>query len=530
MHSRALILLNISGIKDGVIWLGFILFDFGYCIFAALFFSITEYTHKKVFQTGVSFGMLFLFFIFSSLAMYTSGVFMAPFFNRFGRFGLFILLYILLTTYGWFLPSVIQSNPKTNCIFLPSAVVHNFYQNLLLNIQNEIPMSFKNPGMHQLFTTNQLIGFLFFQIFFYSFLFMISVLFAPKQWGLPPLGINNLFKKVAWKRLFHLSKFFDFEESEKFLSVKDLTKIYTGEKNIVAVNNANFDIKKGEVILLIGPNGSGKTTLLQSLTGAIPVNSGSLEIFGNEASFLDLQRCTGYCYQDNLFFDYLSVREHLVFFARLRGVKKSEIKEKIDQMASFLDISDILDRNPNKLSAGQKRCVSTAMAFIGSPSFVILDEPTVGVDVKKRQLVWSIASYFRNTTTIIASHSLEEGEAVVSRLFVMEKGIIKFQGTSSDLRQQYKCGYRLHVICKEDEKDYDKVISDVLEMTKLDIPDAVIDFERGDCIMLPVCNQIPALLKRLDKDIKSTNAEGYTISVENLEHVMLRMIADGDEY
>ncbi|EAY18294.1 hypothetical protein TVAG_254060 [Trichomonas vaginalis G3] len=191
----------------------------------------------------------------------------------------------------------------------------------------------------------------------------------------------------------------------------------------------------------------------------------------------------------------------------------------------------LLDRLPSTLSAGQKRIVSTAMAFIGSPPLVILDEPTVGVDVRKRQLVWNIASYFKNTTTIIASHSLEEGEAVASRLFVMEAGKLKFQGTPSELREEYHCGYRLKVIANEDdEEDMDEIVNQLLELTKTVIEDAAIDFERGDSIMLPVCDQIPQLMKTLDEKIGSLKVTGFTISIENLEHVMLRMIANGDEY
>ncbi|EAY18295.1 hypothetical protein TVAG_254070 [Trichomonas vaginalis G3] len=149
----------------------------------------------------------------------------------------------------------------------------------------------------------------------------------PKEWGLPPIGFRNMFSPKAWKRLFHKSKDFVSDETQPFLSVKNLVKTYNTHRIVKAVNGVDFDIQKGEIILLIGPNGSGKSTLLQSLTGALTTDSGSVSIFGNEASFLDLQKCTGYCYQNNVFFDNLTVRKHLEFFARLRSVKKEQMKD-----------------------------------------------------------------------------------------------------------------------------------------------------------------------------------------------------------
>lgn len=529
MKSKALVLLNISGVHDIVIWTGFVLFDLVYCLITSLIFSIEEYSHKKVHELGFNFFIIFFFLFLASIAIYLSAVFLAPVFNRPGKFGFFIIFYVIFICIGWIIPGVTGVNPPGNCYFLPSAVIYNFFLNIHHDILNEMSFTNKDPDNIKIFKYEELVGLLIFQIFLYATIFIFIILIIPKEWGLPLIGIKNLFKGTAWKKLFQKSKDYVEDESQPFISVKNLTKIYKTKKNVVAVDNIEFEISKGEVILIIGPNGSGKTTLLQSLTGAIATDSGSISIFGKEGQFLDLQKSTGFCYQDDVFFDNLTVRKHLEFLANIRGVKKEDVADHIDYITTLLDINELLDRYPPKLSAGQKRCVSTAMAFIGSPRLVILDEPTVGVDVGRRQRVWNIASYFKDTTTIIASHSLEEGEAVASRLFVMELGHILFQGSPSDLREKYRCGYRLKII-GEDDGDLDETVNKVLDIVKTVVPDAEVDFERGDSIMIPVSDKIPSLMTLLDEKIAGSGASGYAMSIENLEHVMLRMIANGDMY
>ena len=224
----------------------------------------------------------------------------------------------------------------------------------------------------------------------------------------------------------------------------------------------------------------------------------------------------------------MNVKQHLQFFGRLRGASKEEIQDHIDYITSKLGIEDLLNKDPAKLSGGQKRCVSVAMAYIGAPPLVILDEPTSGVDVYRRQLLWKIASYFENTTTLIASHSLEEGESVASRIFVMDGGNLIFMGTPSELRAKYKCGYRLKFLMDDETQVVDKA-EEVLKLVQQTVPSAVLDYEMADSIMVPVCDQVLKLLKIMDESVKELGINGYTITVEALEHIMLRMIADKDQ-
>ncbi|EAX87038.1 ABC transporter family protein [Trichomonas vaginalis G3] len=339
-----------------------------------------------------------------------------------------------------------------------------------------------------------------------------------------------MFSLTAWKRFWKSRK--DMAPANcgdtPFLSVSHLTKVYKGKRVIKAIDSLDFAIGSGEKILIIGPNGSGKTTLLSSLTGAIPCDEGKLKVNGFNADFVDLQKCTGFCYQENVFAEGLTVKEHLEFFGRLRGASNEKIQDHIDYITSKLNIDDLLFSDPKNLSGGQKRCVSVAMAYIGAPSLVILDEPTSGVDAYERQLLWKMASYFVNTTTIIASHSLEEGESVASRVFVMDEGKIIFMGTPSELRARYKCGYRLKFLMDNETQIVDKA-EEVLNFIQKIVPNAVLDYEMSESIMIPVCDEIPKLLKFMDENVKELGINGYTITVEALEHIMLRMLADKDQ-
>lgn len=528
MHSKALLILNTSGVKDTTIWTCFIVLDLAYAFISTFLYAFFLSLRPVMHQMKTDMLYLWIFFFFAAVAIYFSGLFIIPIFNTPNKFPIFALYYAIEVIGTWGVCMIPNFDYYKLGFFLPSVTVQNFFDNVGYNMLTKHPMNIGHFGLHVHFTYPFLIITLLYQIVVFFIIFFVFILIIPKEWGLPLIGITNIFSKRAWKRLFRVSSEISSTNCETFINVSNLTKTYKSYKTVTAINDLNFDVKKGEVILIIGPNGSGKTSLLSSLTGAIPVDSGTLEILGKAADFLDLQTSTGFCFQENVFFPGLNVRDHLLFFANLRGVPKESINDHIDFVSQSLGIENILKQKPENLSGGQMRCISVAMAYIGSPQLVILDEPTPGVDVSRRQLLWKSASIFTNSTTLITSHSMEEGENVASRIFVLKAGSIIFSGTASDLRAHHNCGYRLKIILKDDT-EAEEVVSKVLDFVKQVIPEAVRDFEVGDCLILPVCDKIPTLLALLDEQIQNFDATGYTIHEEALESVMLRMIAENDE-
>ena len=302
--------------------------------------------------------------------------------------------------------------------------------------------------------------------------------------------------------------------------MKKLTKIYRGRKDEKAINDISFHIKRGEVIVMIGPNGAGKSTLMNILAGAIEPTDGKVNILGGPETdrFKELQQYLGIVFQDNVIINLLSVREHLYLFGAFRGVPEEEIDEAVDFFGEQLQLTHMLDNFAGDLSGGQKRKLCIAMSLLGNPPLVIMDEPTAGVDVQARQLIWKMISSLKDTTTIVTSHALEEAEAVSSRLFIASSGTLPFCGTSTELRNEYKCGYILGLSATNDK--YEPII----EIVKSIIPDAQVSEDRNDTMRLPVCDQIPKLLMKLEEKKEEIGLQSYSFAVEQLEDMLLKLI------
>jgi ABC-type multidrug transport system ATPase subunit len=147
-----------------------------------------------------------------------------------------------------------------------------------------------------------------------------------------------------------------------------------------------------------------------------------------------------------------------------------------------------------------------------------MDEPTAGVDVQARQLIWKIIAGLENTTSLITTHALEEAETVSSRLFIVCNHQIRFTGTATELRNQYKCGYLLRV-----ERE-DGTVGGVLDLAKTFINDAYLCEDRTDTIAMLIHENIPDFLEELAQRTEELGVKSYSFCVEQLEDLMLRMI------
>lgn len=364
----------------------------------------------------------------------------------------------------------------------------------------------------------------------YLLLFLIFNAILPRAYGTPPIPFSQIFSLKAWKRLF--SKRSTIVQAElqnanakEAIKVEDLSKIYKGFVKVNALKHVNFTINTGEVIVIIGPNGAGKSTLMNTLSGFIKPTSGTLRLFGGEATdnFRDIQDVLGICFQENVLLEKLTVREHFEMFGAFRGISEQEVEDAINFFGSTLQLDHSLNTRSGDLSGGQKRKLCIAITLLGAPPIVIMDEPTAGVDIQARQLIWKTISSLTNTTTIVTSHALEEAEAVSSRLFIVAGGEIAFMGTSTEMRKQYKCGYLLKV----DSEDK-SAVKRVLEIAKHYVDDAKLFDERSDTISMSVSSAIPEMLKELRNKKSSLNVRSFAFSVEQLEDVLMRLIQSGE--
>jgi ABC-type multidrug transport system ATPase subunit len=147
-----------------------------------------------------------------------------------------------------------------------------------------------------------------------------------------------------------------------------------------------------------------------------------------------------------------------------------------------------------------------------------MDEPTAGVDVQARQLIWKTIASLEQTTSLITSHALEEAEAVSSRLFTVSQGRIPFCGTSTELRNKYHCGYLLRVQGEED------CVGRALALAQSHVPAARMSEDRSDTIAMPVDDAVPAFLNHFHQDQASLGVTSYSFAVEQLEDMLLKLI------
>lgn len=359
----------------------------------------------------------------------------------------------------------------------------------------------------------------------YFLLFCLFNLCMPRPFCTPPLKWSELFKPSAWRRMMHNGEICTSKvnaEAQEFIKVKGLVKEFKAQRKVIkALDGVDFFINRGEVIVMIGPNGAGKSTLINVLAGAIEPTQGTVNILGGDDTdrFKELQHYLGVCFQGNVIINLLSVREHLYLFGAFRGVPRDQIDDAIEFFGSQLQLTHMLDNRAGDLSGGQKRKLCIAMSLLGNPPLVIMDEPTAGVDVQARQLIWKMISSLKDTTSIVTSHALEEAEAVSSRLFIASNGKLPFCGTSTELREEHQCGYILGLEVNEGAS-----LKEITEFVKSIVPQAKVSEDRQDLMTMPVSDEIPKLLHALNEKKESLGLKTYSLSVEQLEDMLLKLI------
>lgn len=352
----------------------------------------------------------------------------------------------------------------------------------------------------------------------YFFLFLLANLTATRGFGVPLIRFRDLFNKKAWRQFNDDRRKKIYGTTTQAICVNGASKKFG--KDIQALDDVSFDIKQGEVIVLIGPNGAGKSTLINVLTGSLEPDGGSLQLFGGAETnrFVEIQKYLGVVFQDNVLFDNLNMEEHFQLFGTIRGVPDDEIMEQMNLIAEKLQLTEMLHTLSKDLSGGQKRKLCIALAMLGSSPIIVMDEPTAGVDVQSRQIIWKTIADLKNTTSIITCHALEEAEAICSRLFIMSGGKMPFVGTAAELRKEFKCGYLLRVDVKDDN------MAPILEFAQSFVPDSRQSEEREDTICMPVSSGIPRFLVEFESKRADFGVESYSFSVEQLEDMLLKMI------
>ena len=219
------------------------------------------------------------------------------------------------------------------------------------------------------------------------------------------------------------------------IEIKNLSKKFI---DFTAVNNIDLVIESGEFIGILGPNGAGKTTVIKILTGLLKPTTGNVYINGwlMNRNNKEIKGIMGIVPQYSNLDKELTVYENLIFAAKL--FRLGNYRNKIDELLDFVELTDFKDRMTANLSGGMARRLTIAKALINDPDIIILDEPTVGIDLNGRRKIWDILKYLKtkNKTVLLTTHYIEEAEYLCSRVCLIDKGVIIQDSTPKDLKEQ----------------------------------------------------------------------------------------------
>ena len=222
----------------------------------------------------------------------------------------------------------------------------------------------------------------------------------------------------------------------KAIQTMELVKQY---KDVTAVDKLHLEIQQGELFSLLGVNGAGKTTTIKMLTGLTKPTGGDAIVGGFSVTKQPKQvkQLIGVSPQETAVAPNLSVKENLELICGIHGFSREKTKAKVRELSEQFSLDSILERKAGKLSGGWQRRVSIAMALIGQPQILFLDEPTLGLDVIARHDLWDqIRSLKGKITILLTTHYMEEAESLSDRIGIMKDGRMLAVGTANELKEK----------------------------------------------------------------------------------------------
>uniref|UniRef100_A0A4W3GWE2 ATP-binding cassette sub-family A member 2 n=1 Tax=Callorhinchus milii TaxID=7868 RepID=A0A4W3GWE2_CALMI len=309
------------------------------------------------------------------------------------------------------------------------------------------------------------------------------------------------------------------------LRIQNLTKVYKSRKmgRILAVDRLCVGVRPGECFGLLGVNGAGKTTTFKMLTGDESTTGGEAFVNGNSIlkDLLKVQQSIGYCPQFDALFDELTAREHMELYTRLRGVPWKDEARVINWALDKLELTKYADKPAGTYSGGNKRKLSTAIALIGYPSLIFLDEPTTGMDPKARRFLWNLILDIIKTgrSVVLTSHSMEECEALCTRLAIMVNGRFKCLGSIQHLKNRFGDGYTMTVRTKSSLN-----VKEVVRFFNRNFPEAILKERHHTKVQYQLKSEnisLAQVFSKMEQVVDVLNIEDYSVSQTTLDNVFV---------
>lgn len=324
----------------------------------------------------------------------------------------------------------------------------------------------------------------------------------------------------------------------KAASFKNVSVIYPpstrGANPVVALRGLDLDLEVGQVTALLGQNGAGKTSAINALTGVAPIAGGSARVFGRDVAFsLDAVRGSlGVCPQADRIFDALTVHEHALTAGGVKGLTGATAAREADRWIAAVGLTPKSRCRAKALSGGQKRKLAVALAMIGDPALIILDEPTAGVDPESRRALWDLILEARRARSfLLTTHFMDEADALADRIAILaatEKGggALKCVDSALGLKQAWGSGYRLR-FSTTDAVD----ANGLLALARTYVPDAAeVERQRGEYAILIGSDRgrFEGLLAACEntETLKALGADAYGIALPSLQDAFLAAVGD----
>jgi ABC-2 type transport system ATP-binding protein len=294
------------------------------------------------------------------------------------------------------------------------------------------------------------------------------------------------------------------------LIVASLEGVSKNYGNVRALRNVDFRVRAGEVVALLGPNGAGKTTAVKLLLGLMPPNSGRARVFGGDPTNPENRMRTGAMLQVGRVPETLRVREHIDLFSIYYPIPMASA-----EVLAVAGLEKLSDRKFGDLSGGQRQRVLFALAICGDPDLLFLDEPTVGLDVEARRMLWNEIRKMvaRGKTVLLTTHYLQEADALADRIAVINQGAIISEGSPSEIKAK-TAGKRIRCIT---------TLS--LEMLR-GIPGVTEVKEDREAVELQTPEAEPVVRELLARDAKLS---GLEVSAAGLEEAFLALTQDSSK-
>lgn len=315
------------------------------------------------------------------------------------------------------------------------------------------------------------------------------------------------------------------DANNDMLKIENLTKVYKSRKmgRILAVDRLCLGVRPGECFGLLGVNGAGKTSTFKMLTGDECTTGGEAFISGHSIlkELLRVQQSIGYCPQFDALFDDLTAREHLQLYTRLRGIPWKDQHRVVRWALEKLELSKYADKPAGTYSGGNKRKLSTAIALIGFPPLIFLDEPTTGMDPKARRFLWNLILDIIKTgrSVVLTSHSMEECEALCTRLGIMVNGRFKCLGSIQHLKNRFGDGYMITVRTKSRSN-----VKEVVRFFNRNFPEAVLKERHHTKVQYQLKSarlSLAQVFSKMEQVVEVLGIEDYSVSQTTLDNVFV---------